>query len=362
MTSKPKIAFITDALTAIGGAEKVLFAALECFPDAQVHTLIYDQAGFIDTPLATRKVITSALAKLPLAKRHYRFLLPLMPVVIQKFDLKAYNLVVSFNYAVAHGAKVHPQARHVSYTYTPMRYAWRNLNLNGTPRRPIPVFDSFMKSFRKWDRAVAKRVNEFAAISQATSKRIQQAYQRKAQVIYPPVEVKRFRPASQRGDYYVALSRLVAHKRVDLIVDAFSLLGFPLIVIGDGPELKRLKDRGAPNIQFAGYQTDKGIARLLNQARGLVCATEEDFGIAIVEAQAAGCPVLAYGLGGALETVQEEKTGLFFHEQNVDCLMEALIKFDIQYNSFNQKDLLDNSQRFSKERFQSEFIAFVKGL
>ncbi len=362
MTTSPRIAFITDALTALGGAEKVLFTALECFPQAQVYTLIYDKSKFTNTPLAGRIIKTSSLNKLPFARKYHRALFPLMPASIQEFQLENLDVVVSFNYAVAHGVQVPAHTRHISYTYTPMRYAWRDLGLNGKPNNSLPLLNPLMQSFRKWDVAAAHRVHKFAAISRAISNRIQQSYQRDSRVIYPPVDVERFHPAPQRDTYYVTLSRLVAHKRIDLVVEAFSKLKLPLIVIGNGPEMKTLKWKATSNVKFVGYQSDEEITCLLSRARGLVCASEEDFGIAIAEAQAAGCPVLAFGQGGALETVQEMKTGVFFHEQSVESLMDGLKKFERMYDSFDPEELLANARRFSKDRFQSEFSAFIKGL
>src|SRR6185436_4380179 len=205
---------------------------------------------FIDTPIAQHDIRTSWLNDLPLAHRYHRLFLPLMPAAIERFDLHAYDFVVCFSYAVAHGVVNHNGARHVSYTYTPMRYAWTDLNLNGTHTRKNLILNGFMHAFRKWDREAASRVHAFASISQTISKRIAAAYQRAAPVIYPPVEVERFTPVHPREDYYMTVTRLVPHKRVDLIVEAFAKLNLPLIVVGDGPELTRLKRMATSNIQL----------------------------------------------------------------------------------------------------------------
>jgi glycosyltransferase involved in cell wall biosynthesis len=360
MKTEARTAFVIDALPSLGGAEKVLFTALEAYPRAEVFTLIYNRGAFLNTPLADRKIRTSYLDTFPLVHKHHRLFLPLMPSAIEHFDLRDYDQIVCFSYAVAHGVQNYNGARHISYTYTPMRYAWTDLNINGIHTRKNPIVDRFMQAFREWDKKAAARVHRFASISQAVSKRIRSAYQREAPVIYPPVEVERFHPCPQRADYYIAVSRLVAHKRIDLLVQAFSRLNLPLIIVGDGPELPKLKKIAAANIQFLGYQPDDKVADLLGKARGFVCAAEEDFGIAVVEAQAAGCPVITYRGGGALETVSEGSTGLFFSEQSPDGLIEAVERFEREISHFRIKDMQHNAQRFSKARFLREFKEFVE--
>jgi glycosyltransferase involved in cell wall biosynthesis len=359
MKSEPRVAFVIDSLPSLGGGEKVLFAALEAYPRAELFTLIYNRDFFVKTPLANRRVNTSYLNVLPLARKHHRYFLPLMPSAIEQFDLRDYDIIVCFSYAVAHGVRNYNGARHVSYTFTPMRYAWTDLNIDGTHTRRNPLLDRFMQAFRNWDGRAASRVHEFAAISQAVSSRIQRAYHRTAPVIYPPVDLERFRPQSQRADYCITITRLVAHKRVDLLVRAFSELNLPLIVVGEGPELPRLKKLAKPNIHFVGYESDERVADLLGKARGFVSAAEEDFGIAIVEAQAAGCPVISYGKGGALETVIEGVTGLFFEEQSTAGLIDALEIFEGSADRFNPADMMQNASRFSKPRFIREFQEFV---
>jgi glycosyltransferase involved in cell wall biosynthesis len=359
MKSSPRIAFIVDALPAMGGGEKTLFTALEIFPQADIFTLIYNRQAFAQTPIAMKRVITSSLDKLPLAHTHHRLLLPFMPAAIERFDLRAYDLVISFSYAVAHGVRVKQGAPHLSYTYTPMRYAWSDLNLDGTRSRKNPLLELAMRKFRAWDGAAASRVHDFAAISHGIAGRIRDAYQRDSRVIYPPVELERFSAREQRGDYFVTLSRLVPHKRIDVVVEAFSRLKLPLKVIGDGPERNRLQRRAGTNIEFLGYQPEESVAELLGNARGFVCAAEEDFGIAIVEAQAAGCPVIAYQGGGALETVIDGTTGLFFPAQSAESLIEAIHRFNNVVDCFRREALLENARRFSKRHFVESFREFV---
>ena len=359
MNSKPRIAFVVDALPAMGGGEKTLFAAMELFPDADVFTLIYNRNAFENTPISNKEVITSYLDKLPLAQTHHRFLLPLMPSAIERFDFCKYDTVVSFSYAVAHGIRAKNGTRHISYTYTPMRYAWSDINIDGTHSRKNLVFNFAMENFRTWDKAAAARVQEFAAISQGIAERIQSSYQREARVIYPPVEIERFHPNGGRGNYFVTLSRLVAHKRMDLVIEAFSKLNLQLKIIGDGPQRKKLQKQSTPNIEFLGYQPDESVTQLLGNARGFICAAEEDFGIAMVEAQAAGCPVIAYKAGGALETVVEKRTGLFFEEQTTASLVDSIQRFNGSAHYFRPDDMVDNAQKFSKARFRRSFQEFV---
>jgi glycosyltransferase involved in cell wall biosynthesis len=359
MDSNQRIAFVIDALPSLGGGEKVLFTALEAFPNADLFTLVYNRDEFVRTPIAKRMIRTSFIDRVPFAKRNHRIFLPLMPLAVSRLDLHAYDIVVSFSYAVAHGAPSRDGARHVSYTFTPMRYAWTGLNLDGTRTRRNWLVEKYLGSFRNWDRRAASRVGEFAAISRAVSQRIAHAYGREARVIYPPVELERFAPAPHRDDFYITVTRLVAHKRIDILVQAFSELKLPLVIVGEGPELRRLREIATPNIHFLGFKSDEQVAELLGRARGFVCATEEDFGIAIVEAQAAGCPVIAYGRGGALETVAGGETGLFFGEQSPAGLIEAVREFESRYSDFSPEVIVENSKRFGRDRFLSEIRSFI---
>ncbi|HSK87114.1 MAG TPA: hypothetical protein VK880_02075, partial [Anaerolineales bacterium] len=199
MKSDPRIAFIVDALPAVGGGEKTLFAALEVFPQADIFTLVYNKSAFANTPIAGKEIVTSYLDKLPYAHTRHRLLLPLMPSAVERFDLCRYDLIVSFSYAVAHGVRIHNGARHISYTYTPIRYAWSDLNVDGTRSHKNPLLHLVMEQFRAWDKTAAARVQEFVAISHGVAGRIQAAYQRESRVIYPPVETERFSSNGQRG-------------------------------------------------------------------------------------------------------------------------------------------------------------------
>jgi glycosyltransferase involved in cell wall biosynthesis len=241
-----------------------------------------------------------------------------------------------------------------------MRYAWTDLNIDGTHTNRNILINTLLQAFCTWDRKAASRVHQFAAVSQAVSERIRHAYGRESEVIYPPVETGRFHPNEQRDDYYITVSRLVPHKRIELLVEAFTQLNLPLLIIGDGPELPRLQSLATSNIKFLGYQTDETVADLMSKARGFVCAAEEDFGIAIVEAQAAGCPVIAYGQGGALETVIDGVTGIYFSDQTTDSLVEAIIHFEHVCDSFRIEDLVKHAKNFDKQCFMRQFVEFAE--
>lgn len=359
-------AIVYDALQVRGGMERVLAAVLELFPQADVFTLLAEPGLFHGTRLAQAKLHTSFIQRLPGARRHYRRYLPLMPLAVEQFDLRAYERVISLSYAVAHGALAAPGAQHLCYLATPLRYAWQaqhayyeNSRLPRFLTQPIATL--VFHYMRLWTLAAAQRVDRFATCSEWIANCTWRAYRRPAQVIYPPVAVEGFQPATQRQGYYVTLARLTSHKRLDVVVKAFKQTGLPLWVIGEGPEKRRLQALAGPQTRFSGWLSDDEVRATLGQARGLVCAAEEDFGIGLVEAQAAGCPVLAFRGGGALETVVEGETGMFFDQQDANCLAEALLQFEAGYSRFQPSLLQQHAQRFNQQRFMQEFKAFIDG-
>ncbi len=356
---KSKVAFVVDALPGMGGGERVLMHALELVPDAPIYTPFYYPDAFAHTPIARHPVISSFIDHLPQSKTHYRSYLPLMMLAIRQFDLSQFNLVISFSYAIAHAARVQPGQRHLSYTYTPMRYAWRKNRVTGCLSPTSRFAGWFFDYFRKWDARAAAQVDQFAAVSEDIAGWIKRAYQREAEVIYPPVETHRFRPHRPRDNFFITVSRLVGHKRIELIVETFSALNLPLLVVGEGPELVRLRRMASPQITFTGYQPDFVVADLLGRASAYISAAEEDFGIAIVEAQAAGCPVISYQKGGALETVIEGRTGVFFAEQTKDSLCAAVERFLRTRDTFSENTLVEHAREFSVERFQEAFARFT---
>lgn len=356
---KPKVAFVVDALNGMGGGERVVSHALELFPDAPIYTMFYNPSAFATTRIAEHPVFSSFIKHFPFTQSHYRSYLPLMMLSVRQFNLSQYDLVISFSYAVAHGVRMHPGQRHLSYTYTPMRYAWRNYAIYGLPSPTYRFISWFFNLFRKWDACAVAQVDQFAAVSNDIAGWIQSAYHRSAEVIYPPVELHRFQPHHPRDKFFITVSRLVAHKHIDLIVETFSAMNLPLVVVGEGPELTRLRRIASPQITFTGYQPDEVVSDLLGRAQAYISAAEEDFGIAIVEAQAAGCPVISYQKGGALETVIDGKTGLFFKEQSRESLCDAIERFMQEKDSFLENFLITNARQFGVERFKDEFARFT---
>jgi glycosyltransferase involved in cell wall biosynthesis len=359
MTGKPfptlpdSIALVQDALPCLGGAERVLEVVTALFPAAPIHTLVFRPEAFAGTRLAHHPVHTSFLDRLPGVRRNHRLFLPLFPLAIEAFDLTDYDLVISFNYAVAHGVVTRPDQLHVSYTYTPLRQAWHYhheyLRTLSPPARWLAR--PLLHYLRLWDRAAADRVDRFVAISRWVSDCIWRAYRRTSVVVHPPVDIDAFEPHAVRGDHYVTVARLEPHKRVDLVVDAFGRLGRPLLVVGEGSERARLEERAAANVTFLGRVPDGELADLLARARGLVHAAEEDFGIALVEAQAAGCPVVAYGRGGASEIVLDGRTGVLFQRQTVAAVQEAVSILE-GLSGLSTHQLRASAERFSRERFE----------
>lgn len=357
-------AIIHDWLVEFGGAEQILAALLEIWPQAPVYTMIFDPAGQCADLLTGRTVIPSILQKFPGATRRHRSLLPLMPLAVEQFDLRAYNLLVSLSYAVAHGVLTRPDQLHLNYICTPVRYAWHlyfQYLEEGRLTRGLKswIARSILHYLRLWDVAAANRVDDFVAISHWVARNVWRVYRRQAAVIYPPVDVEACEPCSAKDDYYLVVSRLVPYKKIDLIVDAFSQLTHKsLLVIGDGPELPRLQARAGKNVQFLGYQPVEAVRDAMRRARAFLFAAEEDFGITAVEAQACGTPVIAFGKGGALETVIEGQTGLFFYQQTPESLLQAIHAFEA-LPSFELGALRQNAERFSKERFLRQFRQHV---
>lgn len=359
-----RVALVHDWLVRMAGAERVLECLCELFPEAPIHALVWDRYGQGLAGVWRREVQTSFLQRLPGARRWYSMYLPLMPLAVESLDVSDSELVISSSHAVAKGVRTRPDQLHISYVHTPMRYAWdlqeTYLSESGAHRGPARFLARMVLHYvRMWDVCSANRVDVFVANSKHVARRIRKIYRRQAAVIYPPVEVDRFQARSERGDYYVTVTRLVRYKRVDVILEAFRRLGRPLVVIGDGPELSRLRRRAPRNVQLLGWQPEETVRRYLENAKAFVFAAEEDFGIAPVEAQAAGAPVIAYGRGGVTECVIEGETGLFFHEQSPEALAEAVLEFERDPKRFSAERIRVNTERFGKERFKREFSELV---
>ncbi len=355
-----KIAHVYDWLVTIGGGEKNLAPMLEVFP-APIYTLVHDAKRLKTSPFANHEIHSSFLQKLPFAKRFYRYYLPLFPLAIEQFDLSEYDLILSTSHAVAKGVLTHSHQLHLCYCFTPMRYAWdlTHRYLEGVHGIQKAIARWSLHYLRNWDIASVGRVDHFASNSRYTAKRIKKTYGREATVIYPPVDTHLISLCPQKEDYYVTVSRMVPYKKIDLIVEAFTHLPHKrLIVIGEGPEMKKIKAIATKNVEIIGYQSDDVVRQYLGRAKAFVFAAEEDFGIVVVEAQAAGTPVIAFGKGGALETVIPEITGVFFPEQTAASLIETLIRFEKL--SFNPEVIRRHAETFSLDRFKREFKNFVE--
>ena len=374
-----RIAVVHEWLTSHAGSEKVVEQILRIYPDADLYSLVdflpTELRGFIQH----KPVTTSFIQRLPFARRHFRSYLPLMPLAIEQFDLSAYDLIISSHHAVAKGVLTRPDQLHISYVHTPLRYGWelqhQYLQQAGlTHGLKSAATRAILHYLRLWDVASAHRADCYVANSRYVSRRIEKTYRRSAEVIYPPVDTRRFSgPRSRvdkgvdakadtqaRADFYLVVSRFVPYKRVDLAIAAFNQLGLPLVVIGDGNSGKALRKMAAPNIRFLGKQPDSVVEEHMQRCKALIFPPEEDFGITPVEAQAAGAPVIAYARGGQAETVIHERTGLLFPHQTVESLVHSVKRLHSSVDQFESATLKENAERFSTERFQKQFKDFVE--
>ncbi len=359
MDQSVKTALVYDWLVTVGGGEKTLDAIYECFP-APIHTLVHDRKAMANTVMAEAEVHSSFLQKIPFATSCYRYLLPLFPSAIEQFDLKEYELILSTSHAVAKGVLTHAGQLHLCYCLTPMRYAWdlthRYLQDLGPVQKALARIA--LHRLRNWDIASLNRVDHFAAISHYIARRIKKIYGRESEVIYPPVDTDNIPFQETKEEFYLTVSRLVPYKKIDLLVEAFAQIPDKnLVVLGDGPEMKKIKQKAGKNIEILGHQSDVVVRDYLKKAKGFLFAAEEDFGIAVVEAEAAGTPVIAYGQGAALETVLEGETGLFFDAQTVPSLLKTLHRFE--QCEFDPHRIRQHAQKFNKQRFQTEIKDFV---
>ncbi|MCK4856407.1 MAG: glycosyltransferase family 4 protein [candidate division Zixibacteria bacterium] len=361
-----RVAIVHEWFVNYCGAERVVEQILKVFPQAdlyaQIDFLPEEMRGFIQN----KKVNTSFIQKLPRARKNYRSYLPLMPFAVEQFDLSAYDLIISSNYAVAKGVITGPNQLHISYVHSPIRYAWdlthqylKETGLNKGLKGLIAKL--ILHYIRFWDTRTANGVDRFLGNSEFICRRIKKVYGRNATVIYPPVEVDAFSVREDKADFYLTASRMVPYKRIDLIVEAFSRMpDKKLVVIGDGPEFGKIRRMAGDNVTLLGYQPFEVLKDHLQLARAFIFAAEEDFGILPVEAQACGTPVIAYGRGGALETIINGHTGIFFHRQEVDSLVAAVTQFERSASGFDPHEIRRNTLRFSEERFCSEFREFVQ--
>jgi glycosyltransferase involved in cell wall biosynthesis len=367
-----RVAIIHDWLVTYAGAEKVLEQLCKIYPEADIFSVVDylsdDQRKFI----LNKRANTTFIQKLPFAKKKYRSYLPLMPLAIEQLDLSPYDLVISSSYAVAKGVITGPEQLHISYVHSPMRYAWdmqhQYLKESGlTKGLKSWIVRYLLHKIRIWDTRTANGVDYFIANSKYISKRINKVYRRKSKVIYPPVYIDEFTLNTNKKDFYVTASRMVPYKKMDLIVKAFTKMADKkLIVIGEGPDFKKIQKQCGKNVQLVGYQTNEKLKKYMREAKCFVFAAREDFGIVPVEAQACGTPVVAFGKGGALETIKdidkvpEAPTGVFFYEQTIESIIHAIEKFEKNHSKFNAEICRLNAEKFSTQIFRQEMTNFIE--
>lgn len=369
--SPMKIAIVADWLTTYAGSERVLEQIIACYPEADVFAVVdfvpKESRGF----LQGKQPVTTFIQKLPGAKRFSRHYLPLMPFAIEQLDLSGYDLILSSSHAVAKGVIVGPDQLHISYVHSPIRYAWdlqhQYLKESGLDKRSIGWLARwFLHKIRLWDVRTQYGVDQFVANSCFIARRIHRVYGRESKVIYPPVDVEAFSLCKEKENFYLTASRMVPYKRMDLIVEAFATMPEKtLVVIGDGPDFEKIRAKATPNVRLMGYQPFSVLRDHMQRAKAFVFAAEEDFGIAPVEAQACGTPVIAFSKGGALETVRgslrdgAERTGIFFDEQTVHAIINAVLEFERDGN-FNPDTIREHAESFSIPCFKKRYMSCVE--
>ena len=371
-SSDLRVAVVHEWLDTFAGSERVLEQLLLVFPSADVFSVV-DFMGEEDRRfLMGRPVRTTFIQKLPFARGHFRNYLGLMPIAIQQLDLNGYDLVLSSNHAVAKGVLTGPDQVHISYIHSPMRYAWdlqhQYLRQGNVERGLKGMYVRWLlQRLREWDVSTAHQVDHFVANSNFIARRISKAYRREATVIYPPVDVDRFVPHGRKDDFFLLAGRLVSYKRPEIVIESFAnQRGRRLVVVGDGPErdVARRAARGSTNIEFRGSVSQQALIDVMQRARASICAAEEDFGIAMVEAQACGTPVIAYGRGGATDIIvppdRNQPTGMFFYRQDADAVSGAVERFVEIEPSFSSQACRRNALRFSQSRFRYQIDDFVQ--
>lgn len=370
-----KVALIHDWLIYMRGAEWVLDAICELYPDADLFTLFH-APGTVSPTIENRRLVTSMLQRFPFVTTRYRYYLPLFPLAIERLDLRGYDLVLSSSHCVAKGVITAPEACHISYIHTPMLYVWEDFHQYfGRGARPSAIASVLAHYLKLWDSVSVDRVDYLATISHYLATRIRKRYRREATVIHPPVDAAFYQPSGRPGEFFLVASALVPRKRIDLAIQAFNRLGLPLKIAGRGwgEEERRLRQMAGSNIEFLGWLDREHLRECYRRCRAFVLPQAEDFGIATLEAEACGRPVIAYGKGGALETVvpltnghqpeplaAEAPTGVLFHEQKVECLVEAIRSFISREAVFEPHRIRAHSLQFDKEVFKGQLKRFVE--
>ena len=356
-----RVAIVHDWLVTDSGAEKVLRAILECYPAAEIFSLVdFLSERSRRNVLMGKRAHTSFIQSLPLSQSRFRYYLPLFPKAIESLELQGYDLVISSSWAVAKGVKKRSGALHISYCHTPVRYAW-DLYDEYTRSLTQPkkwLVQRTLQAIKAWDFRVSDRVDFFIANSAFVKERIRSNYGREAEVIHPPVDTGAFRCGHLKEDFYLTVSRLVPYKKTQMIVEAFNRSGRPLVVIGGGEEFNAVKEIAGPNVRVLGWQSRDVVIDHMQRARGFVYAAEEDFGIVTVEAMSCGTPVIAYGVGGVRDSVVEGETGLFFDQQTPGSLNEAVERFETMH--FDAEVISKHAGLFDVKHFKAKFRAYTK--
>jgi glycosyltransferase involved in cell wall biosynthesis len=362
-----KVAIIHDWLTGMRGGERCLEVFCELFPQADLYTLSHIP-GSVSSLIEQMPIKTSFIQNLPFSRRGYRKYLPLFPMAIERFSLKGYDLILSCSHCVAKGIIPPPDALHISYVLTPMRYAWDMYGeyFFGRKDRLISFFIHYL---RMWDVTSSQRVDHFLCISNHVKKRVKKFYRREGEVIHPPVEVNRFNIRDKKENFFLIVSSFAPYKRIDLAIQAFNRIGVPLKIIGSGSEGKKLRSMARSNVEFLGWQPDEVVAQCYSTCRALIFPGEEDFGIVPLEAMASGSPVIAYGRGGALETIipvdqprnagGETGTGLFFYEQDVDSLIDVVERFVRIEKEFDPAAVRNHVLPWDREIFKEKIKEYI---
>jgi glycosyltransferase involved in cell wall biosynthesis len=360
--SQPRVALVHYWFVSMRGGERVVERLLGLYPQADIFTHVYDPAQ-VSAKIARARITTSFIDRLPAAKRFYQYYLPFMPIALEQLDLTGYDLVISSESGPAKGVITAPASLHLCYCHSPMRYLWDHYHqyrraANPLARLAMPLVYNWL---RQWDVSSSARVDLIAANSSFVRQRIAKVWRRDAEVIHPPVETALFTPSTEIDDYYLWVGAMVPYKRPDLAVDAFNANGLPLLMVGQGSMLKRLKSRARPNIRFIDRLDFNALRRAYARAKAFVITAEEDFGIAPVEAMASGRPVIALGRGGALDTVVPGRTGVFFANQESESLIAAVTEMELFLREFDPREAVAQAVRFAPEVFDERIKRFVAG-
>lgn len=362
-----KVAIIQEWLVTVGGSDKVVKAITDVFPDADIYTLVAKKEVCDELGIDWNKVHTSFIQKMPFGTKKHRAYLPLFPFAIEQFDLRGYDVIISSSHCVAKGVLTKADQLHVCYCHSPIRYVWDMYNeyleeSNLTKGAKSWLVRYLLHRIRKWDMLSSFRVDHYISNSDYVGQRIKETYRREATTIYPNIDITNFEYCDLKENFYLASSRLVSYKKIDIIIEAFNKMpDKKLIVIGGGPNLKKYQAMAKENVTIMGYQPFKILKEKMQKAKAFIFAADEDFGMIPIEAEACGTPVIAYGHGGSLETVSEGKTGLFFHEQTSNSIIEAVKKFEfLGEKPFEYIACRKWAESFSEERFKKEIKEFVE--